>query len=32
MKITSCVPLAGQGVIARYGALVAVTDGRGTGP
>ncbi|HXT94326.1 MAG TPA: FHA domain-containing protein [Trebonia sp.] len=32
MKITSCVPLAGQGVIARYGALVAVTDGRGPGP
>ena len=26
MKITSCVPLAGQGVVARYGALVAVTD------
>lgn len=32
MKITSCVPLAGQGVIARYGALVAVTDGRAPGP
>jgi hypothetical protein len=29
MRITSCVPLAGQGVIARYGELVAVTDGRG---
>ena len=28
MKITSCVPLAGQGVVARYGMLVAVTDGR----
>jgi hypothetical protein len=32
VKITSCVPLAGQGVIARYGSLVAVTDGRGAGP
>ncbi len=32
MRITSCVPLAGQGVIARYGALVAVTDGRASGP
>jgi hypothetical protein len=32
MRITSCVPLAGQGVIARHGALVAVTDGCGTGP
>ena len=32
MKITSCVPLDGQGVIARCGALVAVTDGRGPGP
>ena len=32
MRITSCVPLAGQGVIARYGALVAVTDGRAPGP
>ncbi len=32
MKVTSCVPLAGQGVIARYGALVAVTDGRAPGP
>ena len=32
MKITSCVPLAGQGVIARNGALVAVTDGRGADP
>lgn len=32
MKITSCVPLAGQGVVARYGALVAVTDGRAPGP
>ena len=32
MKITSCVPLAGPGVIARNGALVAVTDGRGPDP
>lgn len=32
MKITSCVPLAGQGVIARTGALVAVTDSAGPDP
>jgi hypothetical protein len=32
MNITSCVPLPGQGLIARYGALVAVTDGHGHGP
>ncbi len=32
MKVTSCVPLAGQGVIARYGALVGVTDARGPDP
>lgn len=32
MKITNCVPLAGQGVVARYGGLVAVTDGRGADP
>ena len=32
MRITNCVPLGGQGVIARYGPLVAVTDGRGPGP
>lgn len=32
MKITSCVPLAGQGVIARSGALVVVTDDRGPEP
>jgi hypothetical protein len=32
VKITSCVPLAGPGVIARNGALVAVTDGRGPDP
>jgi hypothetical protein len=32
VKITSCVPLAGRGVIARYGSLVAVTDGHGPDP
>jgi hypothetical protein len=32
VKITSCVPLAGPGVIARYGSLVAVTDGHGPDP
>ena len=32
MKVTSCVPLAGQGVIARYGALVGVTAAHGPGP
>jgi hypothetical protein len=32
VKIASCVPLAGQGVIARCGAMVAVTDGRGPDP
>jgi FHA domain len=32
VKITSCVPLAGEGVIARNGALIAVTDGRGPDP
>ena len=32
MRLTSCVPLAGHGVIARYGPLVALTDGRGPGP
>jgi hypothetical protein len=32
VKITSCVPLAGQGVIARNGPLVAVTDGHGPDP
>jgi len=31
MRITSCVPLPGAGLIARYGALVAVTDARGNG-
>ncbi|MDX6420879.1 MAG: hypothetical protein QOG28_5499 [Trebonia sp.] len=32
MKVTSCVPLVGQGVIARSGALVAVTAARGPDP
>lgn len=32
MKIISCVPLPGAGVIARRGALVAVTDSRGPDP
>ncbi len=32
MKITRCIPLAGQGLVARYGDLVAVTDGSGPGP
>jgi hypothetical protein len=32
MRITNCVPLAGQGVVARHGLLVAVTDGCGTEP
>ena len=32
MKIAGCVPLAGPGVVARYGDLVAVTDGRGSDP
>jgi hypothetical protein len=32
MKIISCVPLPGAGVIARHGGLVAVTDGRGPDP
>jgi hypothetical protein len=32
MRITGCVPLAGPGVIGRYGPLVAVTDGYGPGP
>jgi hypothetical protein len=32
MNITRCTPLPGQGLIARYGDLVAVTDGRGPGP
>ena len=32
MKVTGCVPLAGQGVIARYGALVGVTAAHGPDP
>jgi hypothetical protein len=32
MKITSCVPLAGQGAVARHGELVAVTEGSGPDP
>ena len=32
MKITRCVPLAGHGVVARHGDLVAVTDGSLPGP
>jgi hypothetical protein len=32
VKVTSCVPLAGRGVIARFGALVGVTAARGPGP
>jgi hypothetical protein len=31
MKITGCVPLPGQGVVARLGDLVAVTEGTGPG-
>jgi FHA domain len=32
VKVTSCVPLVGRGVIARYGALVGVTAARGPDP
>jgi len=32
VKVTGCVPLAGQGVIARYGALVGVTAAHGPDP
>ncbi len=32
MKIISCVPLPGAGVIARHGELAAVTDNRGQDP
>src|ERR1700722_12584379 len=32
MKITSCVPLSGDGLVARCGGLVAVTDGFASGP
>jgi hypothetical protein len=31
MKITSCVPLSGDGLLARRGGLVAVTDGSASG-
>jgi hypothetical protein len=32
MKISTCVPLPGPGMVARYGDLVAVTDGQADGP
>lgn len=32
MRITGCVPLPGEGLVARFGDLVAVSDGLGTGP
>jgi hypothetical protein len=32
MNITECVPLAGRGLVARRGHLVALTDGTGAGP
>jgi hypothetical protein len=32
MRITRCVPLPGQGLVARLGDLVAVSDGLGVGP
>jgi hypothetical protein len=32
MKINACVPLPGPGMVARYGDLVAVTDGQAAGP
>jgi len=32
VRVTSCVPLAGRGVIARYGVLVAATAAAGPGP
>jgi hypothetical protein len=32
VKVTSCVPLAGQGLIARFGGLVGVTAARGPRP
>jgi FHA domain len=31
MRISSCVPLPGRGIVARHGALIAVTDGSGPG-
>jgi hypothetical protein len=32
MNITECIPLAGRGLVARRGHLVAVTGGTGAGP
>jgi hypothetical protein len=32
MAITACVPLPGEGLVARRGDLVVVTDGQGDGP
>lgn len=32
MKFSTCVPLPGPGMVARYGDLVAVTDGQADGP
>ena len=32
MNITECIPLAGRGLVARRGHLVALTGGTGTGP
>src|ERR1700719_3201583 len=32
MNITECVPLAGRGLVARRGHLVALTDGMDAGP
>lgn len=32
MNVTGCVPLAGGGLVARHGSLVALTDGMDAGP
>ena len=32
MSVIECVPLAGRGLVARRGGLVALTDGQGPGP
>jgi hypothetical protein len=32
MKISTCIPLPGPGMVAKYGDLVAVTDGQADGP
>src|SRR5271170_4941730 len=32
MNVTGCFPLAGQGLVARRGSLVALTDGMDPGP